>query len=442
MANRSRAHGALRNRLVLALAVGAVAALAGPAASVASPPPSVLTFQTVKVGAPGNPSVGIVPFTDAIYPSCAVAGETQPPLPGSRRRRLRYGIGELEVTVEQYVAFLNTVDPFGPQPDGPLLRQTRAAPPGRASGRSTTRRWRGARSATTPPPRRNGTTSPTASPTSSAPPASTTRSTTARCSRKTSSSSSEAASATSPTRCGSRARPRPGCTTCTSGRRRGPARQSGFVIPSQNEWIKAAYYDPSGGGTFSYWQYPTNAGVFGDETATAPAPTTLNPTTGDVTNAGHPAAGQLPRRRGSRGRAGARRTRPRKPAKRSTRSHLPAKAYEKAFQGSLNTVGQAGTYSPWGTLEQGGNAVEWTDTITPPPFGAKGHRVWRRLHGGVPNAPVYQLWLSAIGLQPQKNTFFTATYPWLGFRIGVIGDLPNVQLRVRSRTLEDVRQIG
>src|SRR4029077_18896311 len=25
----------------------------------------------------------------------------------------------------------------------------------------------------------------------------------------------------------------------------------GFVIPSQNEWIKAAYYDPSGGGKYS-----------------------------------------------------------------------------------------------------------------------------------------------------------------------------------------------
>jgi hypothetical protein len=101
---------------------------------------------------------------------------------------------------------------------------------------------------------------------------------------------------------------------------------------------------------------------------------------------------------------------------------MPPKAYKKAFQGSLGTVGQAGTFGPWGTLEQGGNAVEWTDTITPPPFGAKGHRVWRRLHGGVPNAPLYPLWLSAVGLQPQDNTFFTATYPWLGFRIGVIGE--------------------
>ena len=44
------------------------------------------------------------------------------------------------------------------------------------------------------------------------------------------------------------------------------------------------------------------------------------------------------------------------------------------------------------------------------------------LHGGVPNAPGYQLWLSAIGLQPQDNKFYNAVYPWLGFRIGVIGN--------------------
>ena len=101
---------------------------------------------------------------------------------------------------------------------------------------------------------------------------------------------------------------------------------------------------------------------------------------------------------------------------------IPPTPTKRPSPGSLGTVGQAGTRSPWGTLDQGGNAVEWTDTITPPPFGAKGHRVWRRLHGGIANAPVYQLWLSAVGLQPQDNAFFTATYPWLGIRIGVIGD--------------------
>jgi hypothetical protein len=34
-----------------------------------------------------------------------------------------------------------------------------------------------------------------------------------------------------------------------------------------------------------------------------------------------------------------------------------------------------------------------------------------------------QLGLAAVGLQSQDNALFTATYPWLGFRIGVIGDL-------------------
>ena len=32
---------------------------------------------------------------------------------------------------------------------------------------------------------------------------------------------------------------------------------SGFVLPSNNEWVKAAYYDPKHGGTDSYWAYPT-----------------------------------------------------------------------------------------------------------------------------------------------------------------------------------------
>jgi hypothetical protein len=201
------------------------------------------------------------------------------------------------------------------------------------------------------------------------------------------------------------------------------AHKSGFVVPSQNEWIKAAYYDPKGGGTFSYWKYPTNAGVFGDGTATAPSPTTLQASTGDVTNAATqpvatyhasgvaaptwcPAAVQ-----------------PRDNCSSVNPFGLDPTTYADAYQGSLGTVGQAKTTSPWGTLDQGGNAVEWTDTITSSPSGKSAGRVWRRLHGGVPNAPAYQLWLSAIGLQPQDTPFFKLTYPWLGFRVGVIGDL-------------------
>src|ERR1700761_1000737 len=86
------------------------------------PKPAVLTFKVAQIGDPGNPSVGIVPFTDAIYGSCAEApagtnikGKKHLPDPCQQIGNVpyTYGIGELEVTVAQYVAFLNTVDPYG-----------------------------------------------------------------------------------------------------------------------------------------------------------------------------------------------------------------------------------------------------------------------------------------------------------------------------------------
>ena len=135
------------------------------------------------------------------------------------------------------------------------------------------------------------------------------------------------------------------------------------------------------------------------------------------------AAGDLPRLRSRRPRAGARRRSRAEACATVNPFGIPPQGYEKAFQGSLSTVGQARTTSPWGTLDQGGNVVEWTDTITASPTGKSDGRVWRRLHGGIANAPAYQLWLSAVGLQPEDNAAFTATYPWLGFRIGVLGNL-------------------
>jgi hypothetical protein len=410
---------ALKNRLLPTLGLVIALALVGPAASGAAPAPSVLTFKTAKVGAPGNPSVGIVPFTNAVYSSCAevVPAEKQPPCQQVGAVGYRYGIGQLEVTVAQYVAFLNTADPAGKNkhklysstesstewPKYGQINFAASAAPGHHYSVALPE-WadkpygfanflRSARFANS---LYNGQVL-----------------------------SKETSSVGSFQYITYRVRLSPRTENGMYDmhvRAMTRSHKTGFVIPNQNEWIKAAYYDPNGGGKYSYWQYPTNPGSFGDEGTAAPHQAKLNPTTGDVTNASEqplanfhtaetPAPSWCPSAFSVTTCA--------------TVNPLGIKAstYEKAYQGSLGTVGQAKTTSPWGTLDQGGNAVEWTDTITPPPFGAKGHRVWRRLHGGIANAPVYQLWLSAVGLQPQDNTFYTATYPWLGIRIGVLGNL-------------------
>jgi hypothetical protein len=396
-----------------------VVALIPPAIAGAKSKPAVLTLSFAKIGSPGNPSASIVPFEDGIYPSCASApaGKTCLTL-GSVP--YSYGIGELEVRVRQYVAFLNTVDPTGRNRHrlfrknessaawpkyGQINLKSKAAP-GRHY-RVAYPEWadkpygfanflRAARFANS---FTNGKVLSKRTKTSG-------RFTyviyKVRLSRVTERGMYDLRN--------------PKTTR---------KRRTGFAVPSQDEWIKAAYFDPTGGGMFSYWKYPTNPGTFFDQpTPTAPDPTapntaTLNPATGDVTNSStQPLAiyhgTSFPTWCPSQVSANTCNT--------VNPLHLSPSAYQKLYQGSLGTVSQSRTFSPWGTLDQGGNAVEWTDTITPPPAGKQGARVWRRLHGGVPNAPAYQLWLSAVGLQPQDNKFYNLVYPWLGFRVGVIGN--------------------
>ncbi len=407
-----------RNQALGALTAVAIVALALPGISAATPKPAVLTLKTVKVGAPGNPSVGIVPFSDAIYPSCEQApDEKGPACQQVGGVKYRYGIGQLEITVAQYVAFLNTADPAGRNRHR-LYSDTESSSAwprfgqidfsaGARHGRHYTvasPEWADKpygfanflRSARFVNSLYNGRLLSKLPGIANGFPAVTYR---VRLSRRT----------------------ERGMYTMTD-RTATRSAEKGFVVPSQNEWIKAAYYDPSGGGTYSYWQYPTNPGAFGDEGAAAPKQATLDPATGDVTNASSqplaiyhtpktPAPAWCPS------------TQTATACETVNPFGFSAEKYAQGYAGSLGTVGQALTLSPWGTLDQGGNVVEWTDTITPPPSGRSGGRVWRRLHGGIANAPVYQLWLSAVGLQPQENTFFTATYPWLGIRVGVLGNL-------------------
>ena len=110
--NRACAHCEERWRRRWPLVAVAALCRTGDVGSPLPPPPS-LTLKTVKVGAPGNPSVGIVPFTDAVYRSCAEAAGIKPPCQEVGGVKYGYGIGQLEVTVAQWVAFLNTADPSG-----------------------------------------------------------------------------------------------------------------------------------------------------------------------------------------------------------------------------------------------------------------------------------------------------------------------------------------
>ncbi len=407
---------------LVALFALALPALAGARPHLTLPKPAVLTFKVAQVGKPNNPSVAIVPFTPGLYANCAEA-PAEPTVPKTKLPDpcqevgsvpYEYGIGEVEVTVEQYVAFLNTVDPFGRNQMGLYSENESGAAWPRFGQIDYSALATAGKHYAAAAPEWNDKPYGFANFLRSA------RFDNAVANGKVLSRQTSSAGGFNYVTYQVRLSRRTG-TGMYDMHKRAPVRTkaTGFVIPSQNEWIKAAYYDPSGAGTFSYWWYPTNAGNPFSEVG-GPSPVTLDPATGDVTNSstqplanfhagGQAAATWCPSNQTMEA------------CEKVNPLHLPPSAYAKAFQGSLNTVGQAGTFSPWGTLEQGGNAVEWTDTITAPPFGVKGHRVWRRLHGGVPNAPLYQLWVSAVGLQPQKNTFFTATYPWLGFRIGVIG---------------------
>jgi hypothetical protein len=404
---------------LLGAALACLLASAGAATAASTAKRATVTVSTVKVGAPNNPSAAIVPFTDAIYQSCAdVPAGTTPPCQTVGTVAKPYEIGELEVTVKQWVAFLNTVDPKGKDPHD-LYHSTESGKAWPRFGQInfSKKAKKGQRYSVAYPEWAD-------KPYGFA--------NFLRAARFTNSLFNGKILEQTPGTAGGVAslayRVRLSTDTETGmydlkGDNTGATRSKkrGFVVPSQDEWIKSAYFDPAGGGTFSYWKYPTNAGVFGDGSATAPTQATLDPSTGDVTNAASqplaifhtmntPAPAWCPPQ-----------VQPQSDCSSVNPFGINPTTYAELYQGSLGTVGQSATRGPWGTLDQGGNVVEWTDTITPPPGGKGGARVWRRLHGGIANAPVYQLWLSAVGLQPEDNRFFERTYPWLGFRVGRIG---------------------
>ncbi len=395
----------------------------------------VVTIQTATVGDPGNPSVGVwqvfktvgtkgagvtLPPGTGIYKNCAAAPSSAPSCLTVGGVKDTYGIGEFEITVSQYVTFLNTVDP-----DGKNLRQLyldnmnptvwpKYGSIGYSSGAAFGQHYSVAYPEWAQKPfnfgdfRRgaefvnslfNGTVL-----------------------SKTSSSSGGFKYVTYKVRLSPKTeRGMYDMTTETPTR----TESTGFVLPSNDEWVKAAYYDPKHGGTNSYWVYPT--GPFDP-----PNPSKLNPTTGDVVNADkQPLATYNPNDPNSSVDT------PGSPAG-AAPNWCPSQAgsncdqlpidfppgldLEKNFMGNVSTIGQAKTPSPWGAYDMGGNVVEHTDSLAPQPPGYNFVRDWRYYHGGVANAPAYQVAIYGFGYFP-GDPQLGRIYPWMGFRVGVIGDL-------------------
>lgn len=406
--------------------------------------PNVVTLDTVSVRARGNRNAWIIPFWNDVYrskaqclkafpgvravidkdPDPAVQASSATSCMGVGRVPYEYQIAETELTIAQWVTFLNTVDPKGRNRHHLWdAAQSSHVWPKYGSINRNKRAPRGQRYYVASPEWAN-------KPYNVAD--------FARAARFANSMNNGRVIKTRHKIISVRKGHRVVRTTFTvrlspktetgmytmSNRKATRTSKKGFAISSQNEWIKAAYFDPQGGGKHSYWGYPTNPGIYvncpvdtsGCAEGEQPAATKLD-ANGNVKNARTQPLATFEALPGV--------------APDWCPSQFTAEQCEKTpfpklsgiYVGNMSTVGQAKTRSPWGTLDQGGNVVEITDTISPPPPLGDPTVVWRRWHGGVVTATAYQMWLSAVGVTPQTMPG-AAINPWRGIRLVARGLVP------------------
>jgi hypothetical protein len=418
--------------LTAACTSSATTATTSPSSASSVAKPGVVTVPMAMVGDPGNPSVGVIqtfglagkgqfvelPKGTGIYKTCGDVPPSPKPCLTVGGVGYTYGIGEFEVTVSQYVTFLNTVDPEGRNAlqlyfDG----MSPTVWPKYGSVSYTSGSAAGAHYAVAFPqwaskPFNFGNFNRAA------------RFVNSLTNGKVLSHASSTEGGFQYVTYTVELSPRTEDGMYDMSNPEAPrSKPTGFVLPSNDEWVKAAYYDPKHAGTYSYWAYPT--GPFNP-----PNVSVLNPANGDVENASNqPLSTYNPNDPNSThdtpGSPPGKAPTWCPPQVGSDCGNLPADFpagldLEKNYQGNVSTIGQTGTTSPWGTYDQGGNVVEILDTLAPQPPGYNFLRNWHYYHGGVANAPAYQLEISGFGYFP-GDTAFERAYPWLGFRVGVVG---------------------
>lgn len=108
-------------------------------------------------------------------------------------------------------------------------------------------------------------------------------------------------------------------------------------LPSEDEWYKAAYFDPTtgAGGGDNYWAHAT-------QSDTAPTVGAANTTTGDISPPGENVA------------------------------NYANGAVWNSVAGNVTTVGSAAANNFYGTDDQAGNVLEWTDAVIGSSRGLRG----------------------------------------------------------------------
>jgi hypothetical protein len=211
------------------------------------------------------------------------------------------------------------------------------------------------------------------------------------------------------------------------------ARQNvdGLFFPSQDEWIKAAYYagEETGNGT-NYFYFPTVSNE---------APIPLFTQEGKNQDLAQGGAADSPFAQVNVSDKGEVQIEELETKIQKNQGYSnydfgvfwqPWYAPEGKTYGNANVtdVGGSDSPSPWLAYDMGGNVVEYTDTVAGAldiPDQSENLQklpVAFRAHGGIANATGYQLWITATGVGDPYGQVIGSAYEYGGARLSFLGD--------------------